>query len=85
MGPEGAANIIFKKDIAESSDPISKRAEMIKTYRESFANPYEAAKLGYVDDVIEPDSTRPRIIAALEMLASKRDSLPAKKHGNMPL
>ena len=85
MGPEGAANIIFKKDIAESSDPISKRAEMIETYRESFANPYEAAKLGYVDDVIEPDSTRPRIIAALEMLASKRDSLPAKKHGNMPL
>ena len=58
---------------------------MIETYRESFANPYEAAKLGYVDDVIEPDSTRPRIIAALEMLASKRDSLPAKKHGNMPL
>ncbi len=85
MGPEGAANIIFKKEIAESDDPITTRAEKIEEYREKFANPFEAAKLGFVDDVIEPDSTRPRIIAALEMLLSKRESLPAKKHGNIPL
>ena len=85
MGPDGAANIIFKKDIAAADDPVTKRTEMIEKYREQFANPYEAAKRGYVDDVIEPDSTRPRIIAALEMLAGKRESLPAKKHGNIPL
>lgn len=85
MGPEGAANIIFKKEIGESADPILARAEKIQEYRNKFSSPYEAAKRGYVDDVIEPDSTRPRIIAALEMLASKRDSRPAKKHGNLPL
>ncbi len=85
MGPDGAANIIFKKDIADSSDPITTRAEKIQEYRNKFASPYIAAARGYVDDVIEPDSTRPRIIAALEMLMSKRDSLPAKKHGNLPV
>lgn len=85
MGPEGAANIIFKKDIAESADPISTREEKIEEYRNKFASPYEAAKRGYVDDIIEPDSTRPRIIAALEMLASKRETRPAKKHGNIPV
>ncbi len=85
MGPEGAANIIFKKDIAESSDPIATRSEKIEEYRNKFASPYEAAKRGYVDDIIEPDSTRPRIIAALEMLSSKRESRPAKKHGNIPV
>lgn len=85
MGPDGAANIIFKKDIADSADPITTRAEKIQEYRNKFASPYIAAARGYVDDVIEPDSTRPRIIAALEMLMSKRDSLPAKKHGNLPV
>lgn len=85
MGPDGAANIIFKKDIAAAENPIEMRQDKINEYKEKFANPYEAAKRGYVDDVIEPDSTRPRIIAALEMLASKRDSLPAKKHGNIPV
>lgn len=85
MGPEGAANIIFKNDIKNSSDPIATRAEKIQEYRNKFASPYEAARRGYVDDVIEPDSTRPRIIAALEMLASKRESRPAKKHGNLPV
>lgn len=85
MGPDGAANIIFKKDIKESSDPVATRNEKIQEYRNKFASPYEAAKRGYVDDVIEPDSTRPRIIAALEMLASKRESRPAKKHGNLPV
>ncbi len=85
MGPEGAANIIFKNDIKNSADPIATRAEKIQEYRNKFASPYEAARRGYVDDVIEPDSTRPRIIAALEMLASKRESRPAKKHGNLPV
>lgn len=85
MGPDGAANIIFKKEIAASDDPITTRQEKIEEYRNKLANPYEAAKYGYVDDVIEPDSTRPRIIAALEMLASKRETRPAKKHGNIPV
>lgn len=85
MGPDGAANIIFKNDIAASSDPMTTRAEKIKEYTEKFANPYVAAGRGYVDDVIEPDSTRPRIISALEMLMSKRETRPAKKHGNIPL
>ena len=85
MGPDGAANIIFKKDIAASDDPITTRQQKIEEYREKFANPFEAAKYGYVDDIIEPDSTRPRIIAALEMLASKRETRPAKKHGNIPV
>ncbi|MBE7031298.1 MAG: methylmalonyl-CoA carboxyltransferase [Ruminococcaceae bacterium] len=85
MGPEGAANIIFRKDIADSSDPIATRAEKIAEYRNKFANPFEAAKRGYVDDVIEPDSTRPRLISALEMLSSKRESRPNKKHGNIPV
>lgn len=85
MGPEGAANIIFRKEIQEADDPVAVRAQKIEEYRQQFANPYEAAKRGYVDDVIEPDSTRPRIIAALEMLRSKRESTPAKKHGNIPL
>ena len=85
MGPEGAANIIFKKDIANSADPIAERAYKIQEYKNKFASPFEAAKRGYVDDVIEPDSTRPRIIAALEMFASKRETRPAKKHGNLPV
>ena len=85
MGPDGAANIIFRNDIKKAVDPTKVRAEKIEEYRQQFANPYEAAKRGFVDDIIEPDSTRPRIIAALEMLRSKRESLPAKKHGNIPL
>lgn len=85
MGPDGAANIIFRKDIAESDDPINTRSEKIAEYTEKFANPYIAASRGYVDDVIEPDSTRPRLISALEMLMSKRETRPSKKHGNIPL
>ena len=85
MGPEGATNIIFKNDIAQSDDPITTRADKIQEYRNKFATPFVAAERGYVDDVIEPDSTRPRIIAALEMLSSKRESRPAKKHGNLPV
>lgn len=85
MGPDGAANIIFRKDIAASDDPINERKNKINEYTEKFANPYVAASRGYVDDVIEPDSTRPRIISALEMLMSKREQRPGKKHGNIPL
>ena len=85
MGPEGAANIIFKKDIEKAEDAIAARTEKIKEYRDTVANPYIAAARGYVDDVIEPMTTRPRIISALDMLSSKRENLPAKKHGNMPL
>ena len=85
MGAEGAANIVFKKDIAGADDPISKRQEKIDEYEEKFNNPYRAAERGYVDDIIEPASTRQRVISAFEMLSSKRLSLPAKKHGNIPL
>ncbi len=85
MAPEGAANIVYKDDIAASSNPVAARTEKIQEYKDKCASPFEAAMAGYVDDVIEPDSTRPRIIAALEMLASKREARPAKKHGNLPL
>lgn len=85
MGPDGAANIIFKKDIAESEDPVAFRNEKIQEYRDKFSNPYVAASRGYVDDVIEPSATRIRIADALEMLSSKRETRPAKKHGNIPL
>jgi len=85
MGPEGAANIIFKKDIEKSEDPLATRAEKIKEYRDTVANPYIAASRGFVDDVIEPMTTRARIISSFDMLSSKRENLPAKKHGNIPL
>ena len=85
MGPDGAVNIIFRKEIAEAEDPAAKKAELVAMYREKFANPYVAAEWGYIDDVIEPKETRPRLINALEMLQNKRDSNPPKKHGNIPL
>jgi len=85
MGAEGAANIIFRKDIANSEDPIAFRAEKIEEYRSKFSNPYVAASKGYVDDVIDPAATRAYIASALEMLQSKREDRPKKKHGNIPL
>ena len=85
MQAEGAASIIYRKEMQKAEDPISARAEFVESFKETFASPFEAAKHGYVDDIIEPDSTRPRIIAALLMLAGKREVLPAKKHGTMPL
>jgi Acetyl-CoA carboxylase, carboxyltransferase component (subunits alpha and beta) len=85
MGAEGAANIVFKNDIKEAADPIAKRQEKVAEYEEKFNNPYRSAEMGYVDDVIEPATARQRIISAFDMLASKRQSLPAKKHGNIPL
>jgi acetyl-CoA carboxylase carboxyltransferase component len=85
MGPDGAANIIFRKDIQASENPAQTRAEKIEEYRNKFSNPYVAAARGYVDDVIDPATTRSRLINALEMLSSKRENRPAKKHGNIPL
>ncbi|HVP36257.1 MAG TPA: acyl-CoA carboxylase subunit beta [Terriglobales bacterium] len=85
MGPKGAVEIIFKKEIAESSDPEKATDEKLKEFVEKFANPYIAAERGYLDDVIEPKETRPRLIKALSMLETKKDSNPPKKHGNIPL
>jgi propionyl-CoA carboxylase beta chain len=85
MGPDGAVNIIFRNELRGARDPAAKRAELEASYRENFANPYKAAELGYIDEVIRPEETRPRIIQSLEMLASKRDTNPPKKHGNIPL
>ena len=85
MGPEGAVSIIFRKEIDSASDPKRKEAELVKDYREKFATPYAAAEMGYLDDVIEPQETRPRIISAFRTLRRKRESRPAKKHGNLPL
>jgi acetyl-CoA carboxylase carboxyltransferase component len=85
MGPEGAVNIIFRDEIARAPDPEAARQRLIQEYRQKFANPYVAAARGYVDDVIEPSQTRPKLIAALEMLQNKRDRNPPKKHGNIPL
>ncbi len=85
MGPDGAVNIIFRKEIAQAEDPETRRVELEADYREKFANPYIAASRGYIDDIIEPWETRPRLINALEMLSNKRDSNPPKKHGCIPL
>lgn len=85
MGPKGAANIIFRKDISEADDPVAMRQKKIDDYTAEFATPYKAAERGFVDDVIEPNASRPRLVDAFNMLASKRDTRPAKKHGNVPL
>ncbi|MFC4552704.1 MULTISPECIES: acyl-CoA carboxylase subunit beta [Halorussus] len=85
MGPQGAVNILYSEELEEADDPDARREELIAEYREEFANPYTAADRGFVDDVLEPADTRPRLIDDLEMLASKRDEQPDKKHGNIPL
>ena len=85
MGPDGAVSIIFRKEMEKAGNPAARKVELINDYREKFANPYVAAERGYLDDIIEPSETRPRLINALEMLKNKRDSNPAKKHGNIPL
>jgi propionyl-CoA carboxylase beta chain len=85
MGPEGAVNIVFRDEIVQSDNPESTRTELIEDYRRTFANPYKAAELGYIDAVIKPEETRPRIIEALRMLETKKDQTPPKKHGNIPL
>lgn len=85
MGSDGAVNIIFRRELAEAEDPVTRKAELLAEYREQFANPYVAAQRGYIDDIIEPQETRPRLINALNMLQNKRDQNPPKKHGNIPL
>ena len=85
MGPEGAVNIIFRKEIEESDDPHATRERLVEEYRNNFASPFKAAELGYIDQIIFPENTRPRLIKALNMLKNKRDSIPDRKHGNIPL
>jgi len=85
MGPEGAVAIIFKREIETAADPEAERLRLVAEYRERFAHPYEAAGMGYLDAVIRPRETRPRLIRALELLKNKRESIPPKKHGNIPL
>jgi propionyl-CoA carboxylase beta chain len=85
MGPEGAVGIIFRDEIARAADPAAERARRVAEYREKFANPYAAASLGYIDEVIRPRQTRGRLARALDMLANKRQDRPTRKHGNIPL
>ncbi len=85
MGAEGAVNIIYRSEISKAEDQDKRRQELIAEYQEKFTTPYIAAGRGFLDDVIDPADTRVRIIKALEMLQNKRESLPAKKHGNIPL
>jgi acetyl-CoA carboxylase carboxyltransferase component len=85
MGPEGAVNIVFRRELEEASDPEARRAELIEDYRDRFANPLVVAERGYVDDVIEPRRTRPVLIEALETARTKREKRPPRKHGNIPL
>ncbi|NIO15762.1 MAG: methylmalonyl-CoA carboxyltransferase [Deltaproteobacteria bacterium] len=85
MGPEGAVNIVFRHELLKADDPVKRKDELVEDYRDKFANPYKAAELGYIDEVIMPEDTRPRVIRAFEMLKTKRDQNPPKKHGNIPL
>ena len=85
MGPEGAVNIVYRRELEKAEDPEKLRREKVEEFRERFANPYIAAERGYIDDVIQPRDTRPKLMAALRMLETKRDVNPPKKHGNIPL
>jgi propionyl-CoA carboxylase beta chain len=85
MGPEGAVNIVYRKEIDAAEDPAAARTRFTDEYRAKFANPFKAAELGFVDEVIYPRQTRQRLIRALEMLRDKRDTNPPRKHGNLPL
>jgi acetyl-CoA carboxylase carboxyltransferase component len=85
MGPQGAVEIIYRRELQAAADPPARRAELVEEYTERYANPYIAAERGYVDDVIDPADTRIKLIRGLEMLRSKREELPKRKHGNVPL
>jgi propionyl-CoA carboxylase beta chain len=85
MGAEGAVNILYRKQLKEMEDPEAARARLVAEFREKFAKPYRAAASGHIDDILTPAETRPRLIAALELLRDKQATVPAKKHGNMPL
>jgi len=85
MGAEGAVNIIFRNEIKEAENPEETRQRLVEEYQMKFASPYKAAELGYVDEIIEPEETRPKIIQALDVLKTKVDTNPWRKHGNIPL
>ncbi len=85
MGPQGAANILYRKEIAEADDPEAERRRLVAQYEEKFANPFVAAERGYIDEVIRPRNLRRKLVASFEMLQTKRDTMPTKKHGNIPL
>jgi acetyl-CoA carboxylase carboxyltransferase component len=85
MGPQGAVEIVYRREIQEAADPVARKAELVEEYTEKYANPYLAAERGYVDDVIDPADTRSTVIAGLDMLRAKREDLPRRKHGNVPL
>jgi propionyl-CoA carboxylase beta chain len=85
MGAQGAVNVIFRRELQEAEHVDERRAELISDYESTFNNPYRAAELGLVDEVIEPRETRTKLIRALEMLRTKREHMPQKKHGNIPL
>ena len=85
MGPEGAVEILYRKELAAAADPAALRRDKVEEFRAAFANPYIAAQRGYIDEVIEPRQTRAKLIAALSMLSTKVDRTPPRKHGNIPL
>jgi propionyl-CoA carboxylase beta chain len=85
MGPEGAVNIVFRKEIEKAEDPEAEREKLIEMYRSNFASPFKAAELGYIDGIIFPEDTRPKLIRAIEMLKDKKESIPGRRHGNVPL
>jgi acetyl-CoA carboxylase carboxyltransferase component len=85
MGPQGAVEIVYRREFVDAADPAARRAELVEEYIERYANPYVAAERGYVDAVIDPADTRSMLIRALRLLASKREELPKRKHGNVPL
>ena len=85
MGPPGAVELVYRRELQQAADPVARRAELVAEYTEKYANPYAAAERGYVDDVIDPAETRRKLVAGLRMLATKREELPRRKHGNVPL
>jgi methylmalonyl-CoA carboxyltransferase large subunit len=85
MGAEGAANVVFRREIDAADDPESRRVELVESYRETFSTPFMAASRGLIDDIIDPADTRREVAMALELLLNKRELRPAKKHGNMPV
>ena len=85
MGPQGAVEIVYRREIEAASDPDTRRVELVDEYTEKFASPYVAAERGFIDEVIDPSETRSRLIAGLEVLSTKRSDIPQRKHGNVPL
>ena len=85
MGPQGAVEIVYRRELQQAADPVARRAELVQEYTDKYANPYNAAERGYIDDVIDPAETRQKIVAGLRMLRTKREELPHRKHGNVPL